>query len=174
MKTETNTEARAEGRADSKPVRGRRLAAAILATVAVVALVSQHVTFSWRGGILLPMGLAFLVWAALARSPGLLVPGGVLSGLGVGLTLQPTHGVSALLFGLAGGFLLVAALSPLLEKRRGQWWPFFPAAGLVLAGLVTKAGPDVREWLRSAAPYWPFVLIGVALVLWLWPARKNS
>jgi hypothetical protein len=163
--------------ADSQPIdsrRGRRVAAVVLLTVAGFALLAPHVTWSWRGGLLLPMGVVFLIWAALVRSPGLMVPGGVLSGLGVGLALAPGFGPAALLFGLAGGFLLVGALNRLVLGRRFALWPLWPAAGLTLAGVVVLTARDHREVWRVAGEYWPYAAISVALWLLLAPARRSS
>lgn len=163
------------------PRRGRRVAAMVLLTVAGLALLAPHFPWSWRGGILLPMGVAFLVWAALVRSPGLLVPGGVLGGLGIGLGLIPALGPSATLFGLAGGFLLIAALNRLLLGRTRVAWPLWPAAGLAFAGLMVLTAPHQRDWWRDqrelwrfAGEYWPYAVIAVALWLFFSPARKKG
>ena len=173
MDSETNATSAAESRTPSR-LSGRRLAAAILVSVAVIALITQHFTVSWRGGVLLPMGIAFLVWAALARSPGLVVPGGVLTGLGVGMALMPAYGVGALMLGMAGGFMLVALLSRVqFGAKPGGWWPLYPSVVLALVGVVMLAGPDVREWFWSVAPYWPYALLVAAVWLWFGTGGKK-
>lgn len=178
MKTETSA---STATLPADPRRGRRVAALVLLVVAGFALLSPHLPWSWRGGILLPLGVAFLVWAALVRSPGLLVPGGVLCGLGAGLGLISVLGPSATLFGLAGGFLLIAALHRLLLGRAGVSWPLWPAAGLAFAGVMVLTAPYQRELWREqrdlwrvAAEYWPYAVIAVALWLFFAPARKQG
>ena len=151
--------------------RSRKVAAGVMLAVAFVALLKPHVPLDFDKSWLLPlMGAGFIVWAALARNPGLLVPGGILSGIGVGTLLRGEFGNAAFLFSMAGGFLLISVLQLLLFGRRkesvwGVWWTVFPAGGLALAGLLQVAGPDVRAWLRATGPVWPYVLIAVAV--WL-------
>lgn len=153
------------------PHRGRRVAAGVMLAVAFVALLKPYVPLDFAKNWLLPlMGAGFIVWAALARNSGLLVPGGILTGVGVGTLLRGEFGNAAFLFSMAGGFLLISVLYLLLFGRRkesawGVWWTAFPAGGLALAGLIQVAGPDVRAWLRAIGPVWPYVLIAVAV--WL-------
>lgn len=157
-------------------VRGRRVAAGVLLVVAGVALAGPHLPFNWREGMLLLLGVGFIVWSALARSPGLLVPGGVLTGIGTGTLLRAEYGSGAFLLAMAGGFLLIAALHPLMFGRgkKGALWPLWPAAGLGFAGLVQLTGPDARQWFRAVQPFWPYVLIVVAVfLLFAKPSRKE-
>lgn len=164
-----------EDKTYAEALRGRRTAAVILLVVAGAALVAPHLSFKWRDSILVLMGVGFIVWSALARSAGLLVPGGVLTGLGVGTLLRPEYGNGAFLLSMAGGFLLIAGLYPIMFERgkKNALWPLWPAAGLGFAGLLQLAGPDVREGFRAAQPFWPYILIAVALFLFLSkPKRK--
>lgn len=162
---------------DSAPVdprRGRRVAALVLLALSGFALLSPPVAWSWRGGLILPMGVVFLVWAALMRSRGLLVPGGVLSGVGAGLALLPEFGPAALLFGMAGGFLLVAFVSRLLFGRGCAWWPLWPAAGLAIAGSAALGGGELREVWRAIGPFWPYAALASAVWLFFLPGRKSA
>jgi hypothetical protein len=156
-------------------VRGRRVAAVILLLVASAALAETYLPFAWQQGSPLLLGLGFLVWAALARKRGLLVPGGVLAGIGVGALLRPEYGEAAFLFSMAGGFLLIAVLSRVLFVRGCGWtWPLYPAGGLALAAVARLGGPDLWFWLRDALPLWPFLLVAVALYLLLTPPSKAA
>jgi hypothetical protein len=164
-----------EDKTYAEALRGRRTAAVILLVVAGVALVAPHLTFKWRDGLLVLMGLGFIVWSALARSPGLLVPGGVLTGIGVGTLLRPEYGNGAFLLSMAGGFLLLAGLSRVMfAKGKCGAWALWPAAGLGFAGFLSMAGPDVRQWFRVAQPFWPYLLIAVALFLFLSKPKRKA
>lgn len=159
----------------AEALRGRRTAAVVLLVVAGVSLAAPHLSFKWRDSFLLLMGVGFIVWSALARSPGLLVPSGVLTGIGTGLLLRPEYGSGAFLLSMAGGFLLIAVLYPIMFERgkKNALWPLWPAAGLGFAGLVQLAGSDAREWFRAVRPFWPYALIAVALFLFFTkPGRK--
>lgn len=155
-------------------LRGRRVAAVVLLVVAGAALAGPYLPFNWRDSFPLLMGVAFIVWSALARSPGLLVPGGVLTGIGVGTLLRSEYGNGAFLLSMAGGFLLIALLAPVLFGRDKRCrWALWPAAGLAFGGLMQLGGPEMRELLRTLQPFWPLALIMVALfLLFTKPARK--
>jgi hypothetical protein len=162
-----------EDNAYAVAVRGRRTAATVLLFVAGAALFSRYLPFNWRESLPLLLGLGFIVWSALARVRGLLVPGGILVGVGVGALLRAEYGNAAFLLSLAGGFLLVAGLAAVLFGREKCWrWPLWPAAGLALAGSVQLAGPEARQWFHAAQSSWPYALIVVALFLFFTkPAR---
>jgi hypothetical protein len=88
--------------------------------------------------------------------------------------LRGEYGNGAFLLSMAGGFLLLAGLSRVMfAGRKCALWPLWPAAGLAFAGLMASAGPDAREWFRTARPYWPYALIVAALfLLFSKPGRK--
>lgn len=147
-------------------LRGRRVTAAVLLTVAAVALLGRYVPLNWRESFLPLIGVGFIVWAGLARSRGLLVPGGILVGVGTGIMLRGEYGQAAFLFSMAGGFLLVSVLSILMFGREKHcWWTIFPAGGLAFAGVMAASGPNAREWWRTVQPLWPWVLVAVAVFL---------
>lgn len=156
-------------------VRGRRVAAIVLLIVAGSALFGQFVSYNWWEFMMPLMGVGFVVWAALARISGLLVPGGIMLGIGAGQFLRHEFGSGAFLLAMAGGFLLIVALSrAIFGRQKGEWWPLFPAAGIGFAGLVQMAGSDLRMWVRAVQPYWPYAVIAVALYLWFAkPAEKK-
>jgi hypothetical protein len=157
-----------ETKSYAESVRGRRTAAVVLLVVAGAALAGPYVPFNWRDGFLLLMGVGFMVWSALARSPGLLVPGCMLVGVGSGILLRGEYGGGAFLLAMSGGFLLLAGLSRVMfPEHKGSRWPLWPAAGLAFAGLMASAGPDARELFRLVRPYWPHALIIVAVFLLL-------
>lgn len=147
--------------------RGRLVAGGVLLAVALAALAAPYLPPGLAGRAFLPfLGVAFVVWAALSRSIGLLVPGGVLLGVGVGAWLQANYGPAAFLFSLAGGFLSISLLSVLIfGVKHKTWWTVFPAGGLTFAGIVVSGGPAVREVLRNLQHFWPYALIVVALAL---------
>jgi hypothetical protein len=159
---------------DTDPRRGRKVAAGLLLAVAFVALLKPDVPLDIDKRWLLPLvGAGFIVWAALVRNPGLLVPGGILTGIGAGTLLRGEFGNAAFLFSMAGGFLLISALSlAIFGRSKSQWWTVFPAGGLAFAGMLQLAGPDLRAFFRAIGPAWPYVLIAVAV--WLLAVKPKE
>lgn len=151
-------------------LRGRRVAAGVLLLVAAAALAGRYLPVAWEDGLILLLGLGFIVWAALARKAALLIPGCILTGIGTGVMLRLDHGNAVFLFAMAGGFALIPVLDLVLFQKRARW-PFFPAAGLAFAGLTQLADAGWQRWLREAGPLWPYILIAVALYLLLTPPR---
>ena len=149
------------------PRRGRLIAGGVLLAVALFALAGEHLPWSWSGRAMpAVLGVGFIVWAALARASGLLVPGGVLLGVGLGTWLQASYGPAAFLWAMAGGFLSISLLSlALTGPRRGTWWTLWPASGLLIAGAVVAGGPEVRVALGWLREFWPWLLLAGAVAL---------
>lgn len=121
----------------------------------------------------LALGIELLVWAGVTREDGLLVAGGVTSGLGLGVLLaaaplrdaEPNVVGGAFLVSLAVGFLVVAALGHWWRRR--QVWAGVTAAVAGPVGGALMAGPEVLarliEWGGAAA-----LLTGGAVVGYRW------
>ena len=155
------------------PVRGRRVAAAVLLVVASLALFEQYLPRNLGDGFLLLLGVGFIVWAALGRKSGLLIPGGILTGIGTGILLRGQYGNAGFLLSMAGGFALISVLKWLIFRQR-RAWPFFPAAGLAFSGLTQLGGSEFQHWLRGVGPLWPYGLIVIACYLLLTPPRSKA
>lgn len=159
-------------------LRKRRTTGVVLLVIGSVALLSR--AYDWPLGLLAPLllGGLFLVWSVLARERELLIPGGILTGIGAGILVRRyadqgrDFDQGAFMLCFAAGWLLIPLLSWVVFKRR-MLWPLWPAAALAFAGLVRLGGNDVREWLGAARVYWPVALIAVALfMLFTKPDRK--
>lgn len=122
--------------------------------------------------LLLPaLGLIFLLWGILVRSRGLLIPGGILFGLGSGVTLTESvlrlesenqqAGVILILF--AAGWLLITLLSGFFTDKT-IWWPLIP--GAILGGIGGVLLADVLgDFSRLVGQFWPVLLIAAGLFL---------
>jgi len=108
------------------------------------------------------IGAGFLFAYLATRSYGLLIPGGILTGLGAGIIVSSLgfHGSSVVL-GLGAGFLSIALIDQLAGNGRdGWWWPLIPGAILVTIGGSEFAG------IRNLTQYvLPAVFIGLGIVL---------
>ena len=155
------------------PLHRRRTAGVVLLIVGILALVDRWFLIDLGQAVPLVLGLAFLAWALLARKCPLLIPGGILTGLGTGILLRDGYGGnSTFLFCFAGGWVLITVLS-LLVFRRWVWWPLIPAATMAGSGLTQLAGPEWHSWLRAMRYNWPVVLIVIAVFLLLTKPRAK-
>ncbi len=125
--------------------------------------------------VVLALGLVFLAAFAFTRAYGFLVPGGILTGLGVGVALTPyvIQGMTtgALVVGaLAIGFAAVGILAYVLHLDEAHPWPFIPAAILGTVALFLALGqPDALRWLS--------ILVAVAMIIgggWLMLRRRHQ
>lgn len=109
------------------------------------------------------IGVLFIASYLYTRSFELLIPGGILSGIGLGklggeipLGISDFGGV-----GLGIGFAAITVIH-LLYARKLVWWPLIPSFFLIFGGILSGSR-DVNRWLSRN---WPllFVLAGVAVV----------
>ncbi len=142
---------------------------AILIVIGLYALV-QQVFHLELGLYFLPLvAVVFLLAGILGRRYGLLIPGGILAGIGVGALLidGPFHylndqgrgGLFMLTF--AGGWLLITLASLLIG--RVILWPLIPGAFMGLFGVALLG--EQAGLLNLFTFGWPIILIAIGLYL---------
>jgi hypothetical protein len=118
--------------------------------------------------VVLVIGLVFAAAFAATRRYGLLIPAGIMTGLGTGILLENAGAVGEpVVLGLGLGFLAIYAVDLLATGARGpgRWWPLIPGAILtVVAGAESTLGP---EGARIISQGWPIILIGAGAWLLL-------
>lgn len=117
------------------------------------------------GGVTLALiGSAFLVAHALTGQGGYLVPGGLMTGLGVGIDWPAAwgdfHG-STVLVGLGLGLILIRVAS----RREGDW-ALVPGVVLLFVGVLT----GVTDIMAFLSLWWP----AAVAVAGLWVMLSNS
>ena len=150
--------------------RTRGFAALMLLTAGLLVLVGRAIPVV-GDALAVVLGIELLVWARVAGSDGLLVTGGVLTGVGLGVLLAawPLQGADAhvvgasFLLSVAAGFLVVAVLSSWWWHRPQAWaWVCTGVVGAVGGGLL--AGSDVLAhlfgWALAAALLSGGVVVG--------------
>jgi hypothetical protein len=152
---------------DAEALKQRRDTAAVtfgavLVVVGAVLLGGRFNDVVAAGGPALWIGLGFLTWWAFSGNYGLLVPAGVLTGLGVGLMLDHVgfYG-NPVALGLGVGFLAIYALDALRRQRSSSWWPLVPGAVLVIVGLLQ----NTSGWASLGDLGWPLVLIVIGIII---------
>ena len=155
--------------------KNRLLTGVMLLVLGLFALATQFVPF---GEWVLPiLGILFFVWGLLARNAGLLIPGGVLSGVALGVwgTQLPFAQASdelqggMFLLGFAVGWALISLFGLVIGKRMA--WPLIPGGIMAVIGIALLSGGPLLTILEYAGKLWPLALIGIGLWLLL---RANT
>lgn len=150
--------------------RNRMIGGIALILVGVLALVGQLADRIGFGMYLpLALGIVFLIWGSVTRTFGLVIPGGILGGIGLGVisveglfaTMNDEAKGGIFLLCFAAGWALISLLS-LVTSARWQWWPLIPGGILATIGGLLLAGPSGIQYLGVV---WPIVIILVGL--WL-------
>ncbi len=139
------------------------------------AFLAQKFDSTLFGDWMFPIGLGviFLVAYLLGRQYGFLIPGCILTSLGIGVGLIETNtvpggdsvegGVVVLALGL--GFVAIWLIDLLVTRARGRWWPLIPGTILSVIGVLLATGKEA--WLENVDQWWPviFIVIGVWILL---------
>ncbi|MGD8604636.1 MAG: hypothetical protein PVF49_08690, partial [Anaerolineales bacterium] len=129
--------------------------AALIALGALFLLAQTLENIDFALLIVPAMGVIFLAWGLAVRQVGLLVPGGILSGVGVALVLvenvltdlrgDAEGGIFVL--AVAAGFVLVWLLGTLVLQQK-SWWALIPAGLMGLIGAILMIGEDALDSLE--------------------------
>lgn len=137
--------------------------------------------------ITLAIGLIFLAAFVAKREYGFLIPGCIVSGVGIGVVLastldDPWSGVS-MLFSISGGFIAIWIISTLMHSAdrgwpdgdskdvaRALWWPLIPGGILALIGLIVLAEDGFESDLLR---WWPLLIIGAGLIVLISSLRRR-
>ena len=110
------------------------------------------------------IGLALLAVFVVRREYGFLVPGSILTGVGIGIVLDSAASGEAesgvMMLALAGGFLGIWVIGSIYRLPQNHWWPLIPGGILTLIGLVQLTRTDVA----GALSLWPVILIVLGAV----------
>ena len=105
------------------------------------------------------IGLALLAVFVITREYGFLVPGSILTGIGIGIVLDSAASgeveSGVMMLALAGGFLGIWVIGSIYRLPQNHWWPLIPGGILTLISLVQITQTDVAGALRL----WPILLI---------------
>ena len=155
------------------------MAGVVVVAIGLFFLLAQFVPDAGRW-IVLVIGLIFLAAFLIKREYGFLIPGCIVSGVGVGIVLEglvddPWSG-AVVLFSIAGGFLAIWVVSVLIrsvdkgwprgdaaDAKDALWWPLIPGGILAIIGFVVLADGLDSDLLR----WWPLLVVGAGLIILL-------
>jgi len=153
--------------------RNRIISGLVLILLGGLFLVNQIIEIPSVGDLFLPgLGLIFLIWGIVTRTGGLLIPGGILTGLGTGFYLMnalPLEGNAepgVFLLSFGGGFVLITLLSAIFTSET-HWWALIPGGILATIGAALYAGGAALDVLEIIGRFWPvaLILVGVYVLL---------
>jgi hypothetical protein len=140
-----------------------------LVVIGILALAIQRFEGPGRALVLLLAGGAFIATYFYSDIYGLLVPGGILSGLGLGLLFEwkdiAFRDPNAV--GLGVGFVAIYVIER-AYRRRAHWWPLIPGIILVGSGIGMRYG-DVGHVLWR---WTPAILVALGIVMVIRAIRR--
>ncbi len=130
----------------------------------------------------LALGTVFLAAGIVTRKAGLLVPGGIIGGVGLGALfietgwLYPTGSVESggvFLIAFSMGWFLITLLSKLFTSET-QTWALIPGGIIAAIGGLVLMGQTGLGILEVAGRFWPVILvvIGLRIIYGWWKERK--
>jgi hypothetical protein len=144
--------------------RGQLVTGAILILLGVGLLALQFVEGLSEAVILFLIGGVFVAGYLYSRAYGLLIPGCILLGLGLGSvggsSITSVSEDMFVLLGLGVGFIAIWVI-PLVYEGKSIWWPLIPGIILIVVGLVE--GNESLEKLLEVG--WPLILVLIGLLI---------
>ena len=168
---------------EMKSTRSNSQTGLILLLLGIALLFGQIV--DWDGiALAIPalLGLGFLVMGALTHRSCLMVPGGILSGIGLGtliisgplahLPIIAQHEDSWFLATFALGWFVITVATALFGEKTYRW-PLIPAAIMAVIAASLIVGGALETVLTYAGKVWPLILILLGLNV-LWNSRHQD
>ena len=130
----------------------------------------------WIGpeAVVAVIGAGFLIAYAATRTYGFLIPGGIMTGLGIGIVIETQAAASRgepVLLGLGIGFLGIYAVDAIMRRSEALWWPVIPGGILATIGVLVGTGRE--GWLENAGAWWPAILIVIGALILLSQRRTG-
>ena len=128
--------------------------------------------------IVLVLGLGMLVWGSVSQRTGWIIPGGVLTGIGLGILAMEGHwlfpgadqdGVFLVCF--AFGWLLITLLTALFTRT--QWWALIPGGIMTLIGGGMLVTNGAIRWEDLNLVY-AIILFSIGLFLLTYNGRPRK
>ncbi|GIK57123.1 MAG: hypothetical protein HND44_19120 [Chloroflexi bacterium] len=149
--------------------------------IGILVLIAQFGQLTNLGMLFLPaLGALFLVWGILTREGGLMIPGGILSGIGWGAYAisgpyadgggSAEGGIFLVIFGL--GFALITLLTALFTEET-HWWALIPGGILATIGVAIMTNGVLLDVVQLVGKYWPLTLIALGLYV-IYKAMKGQ
>ena len=157
--------------------RSHRIAGGVILILFGMATLLQR-WFDIGNYAVLLLGLGMLGWGSVSRRTGWIIPGGVLSGIGLGilamegpwrLPIENQNGLFLLCFAL--GWFLITILTAIFTCT--QWWALIPGGIMALIGGSILVTNGTVRWMDLNLVY-AIILIVVGLILLVTRSRSRK
>jgi hypothetical protein len=152
--------------------QGRLVAGMVLVVIGFALFAAQFVEGLDSAIWLLSIGVLFIAGYFYRHAYGLLIPGGILVGIGLGQigdrVFDGFDGSGSL--GVGVGFLLIYLIDRVYRGPQAPWWPLIPG-GILLITTLSNAGEPFSRVMDYA---WPAILIVAGLVILLGINRSRD
>lgn len=150
------------------------LLAGIFGSLGLSFALSQMRMIDFFGYTIAGIGISMLIWGLLANSFGLIIPGSILSGVGVGiyqawgsnadLNGLARTGIMLVIFGIGWGMITVLS-RPIVQNF--VWWPLIPAGVMSITGygLYIGGSPNSAVSFIGNTGSIGLILLGLYLLL---------
>lgn len=150
--------------------RSELVGGGVLILLGVLFLIAQWLPDDMGLFIPLLVGVMLLGWGIVARHAGPIIPGGIMTGIGVGILLVevifPQANDAIFMFGFGGGWLLITVATALFTDET-HWWPLIVAAIMWVIAAAATWGGILLTLLSWAGSLWPvgLILVGVYIII---------
>jgi hypothetical protein len=153
--------------------RNTLVGGALLVAIGLLVLLAQNIKVESLGLLFLPaLGGLFLIAGIVGRQVGFIIPGGILTGIGLGAILTQNPQVATtetaqggvFFIGFALGWFLITVLSKLFTCAT-QWWALIPGMIMALIGGALMLGGTALNVLEFAGRWWPLILVALGLIV---------
>jgi hypothetical protein len=166
-------------RGSGSAARDQVVFAVVLIVVGAIGLISRwfQPTADVGGWVVAAIGLGFLGAFAYTRNYGYLVPGGIMTGLGLGIVVSQNVAWStgegeggAVVLGLGLGFGLVWLIGTITQTEKPNFWALIPGGILSTIGTLLLVGGGAIELLD----WWGVALIAIGVLVVLRAFMKRG
>jgi hypothetical protein len=144
--------------------RGRLVTGSILIFLGLGLFALQFTSGFSTALLFFLIGGVFVASYLFTRGYGLLIPGGILMGLGLGQVGQSSNSIFSFegfgAVGLGIGFCSIYVID-LIYRGRTSWWPLVPGLILIITGMASISA--AASQLLSVG--WPLLLVLVGLLV---------
>ena len=142
--------------------RRRLVSGGTLIVIGLALFLAEYLEDFDHSAILLLLGTLFLGGYLYTKNYGLLVPGCILLGVGVGWFGRRSFDLSGDFaeISIGVGFIAIYVIA-LIYERRSHWWPLIPGTVMILIGL--DVGRTAFDYLFERG--WPLVLVAIGLFI---------